>query len=116
LSGPPPWVLDLLGLWAHKDWHEAKSELDYPSVSPMFARALGTSFEAEEVTGYSSAEVRAMTAAIDWLQNEHADHWRALSRQVRPWTRAELEAKPNDRQLASDAAQMVADFIDKLLD
>jgi hypothetical protein len=34
----------------------------------MFAKAVGSSVEAEDVTGFSSAEMRAMNSAIEWLQ------------------------------------------------
>jgi hypothetical protein len=115
MTPPPDWVRDLLGLWAHRDWTDAQQDLGFPTVSPMFAKAVGCSIEAEDVTGFSSAEMRAMNSAIEWLQLEHHDHWRALSRELRPWTRRTLEAKPGDQALALEAASMIEKFIDDLL-
>ena len=112
---PPEWVRDLLGLWASRDWSDAQQELGFPTVSPMFAPAVGQSAEAEDPTGFSSAEMRAMAAAVDWLHLVHPDHWRALSRELRPWTRRTLEAKPGDRHLAIEAASLIEKYIDNVL-
>jgi hypothetical protein len=116
MTTPPDWVRDLLGLWAHRDWSDAQQDLGYPTVSPMFAKAIGSGVSAEDVTGFSSAEMRAMGTAIEWLQAEHHDHWRALSRQIRPWTRKTLQQKDNDNALAIEAANMIAQKIDDMLD
>jgi hypothetical protein len=111
----PDWVGELLGQWAGKDWSDAQQELGYPTVSPMFAKAVGSSFELEDVTGYSHAELRAMVAAVDWLQLHHADHWRALSREFRAWSRSTLEEKPGDRERVLEAGRMLANYIDNVL-
>ncbi len=111
----PDWVGELLHLWSRQDWSDSHHALGYPTVSPMFARAIGSVAETEEVAGYSRAEVRAMTAAIDWLQVNHAEHYRALSRELRPWSRKTLEAKPNDELLVLQAGHLIADYIDKML-
>lgn len=116
MTAPPDWVKDLLGLWAYLDWADAQQDLGFPTVSPMFAKAVSTSAEAEDVTGFSSAEMRAMNAAIDWLQLEHHDHWRALCRYYRPWVRRDLPAKDGDDELIPDALNMVAKYIDDMLD
>jgi len=116
MTHPPDWVRDLLGLWAHQDWAAAQGELGYPTVSPMFSRAVGTQAECEDVTGYSSEELRVMGQAIDWLQSDHPEHWRALSRSFRPWTRAALERKDGDEVLAIEAAILIANFMDQKLD
>ena len=60
----PDWIGELLGHWAKSDWDQARDDLGFPQVSPMFAKAVGTILEAEDVTGYSSAETRAMAAAV----------------------------------------------------
>jgi hypothetical protein len=112
----PEWIGDLLGLWSRQDWHDSERHLGFPSVSPMFARAVGVVAETEEVAGYSSAELRAMTAGIEWLQLHHAEHYRALARELRPWARKNLEAKDGDKLLVLQAAKMLADYIDKVLD
>lgn len=111
----PDWVGELLGQWAAKDWADAQHDLGFPTVSPMFAKAVGTSFELEDVTGYSRAELRAMVAAVDWLKLHHEDHWRALSREFRTWSRRTLEEKPNDRELVLEAGRMLEKYIDDVL-
>ena len=111
----PEWIGELVSQWAAKDWVDASHDLGFPTVSPMFAKGIGSSFEFEDVTGYSSAELRAMAAAIEWLHLRHPDHWRALSREFRTWTRRTLEAKPGDDALVLEAGQMIADYIDKVL-
>lgn len=111
----PEWVGELVSMWAARDWADAQQDLGFPTVSPMFAKSMGTAFEAEDVTGYSSAEVRAMAAAVDWLKLVHPDHYRALSREFRTWTRRTLEAKDGDRELVLEAGQMLAEYIDKVL-
>lgn len=112
----PPWIGELLGQYVRSDWDDARGELGYPQVSPMFRKAVGSSFELEDVTGYSSAEMRAMAHAIDWLQTHHAEHWRALSREFRHWTRSTLAAKPGDEQLVLEAGILLAKKIDDMLD
>lgn len=111
----PEWIGELLGQWAGSEGAEARSSLGYPQISPMFAKSVGSSIEAEDVTGYSSAEQRAMVAAVEWLHLTHYDHWRALSREFKGWTRKELEAKPGDRELVLDAGRLLADYIDSVL-
>ena len=111
----PDWVGELLGQWAGKDLSDAQQDLGFPTVSPMFAKAVGTSFELEDVTGYSHAELRAMIAAVDWLQLHHPEHWRALSREFRIWTRSTLEAKPSDPDLVLEAGRMLEKYIDNVL-
>jgi len=112
----PEWIGDLLGLWIRQEWGDMHYALGYPIVSPMFAKAVGIVAEVEDAGGYSSAELRAMTAAIDWLQVNHAEHYRALARELRPWARKSLEAKDGDELLVLQAGKMIADYIDKVLD
>lgn len=111
----PEWVGELLGQWAASDWRDAQQDLGYPSVSPMFAKTVGATFQAEEVTGYSHAELQAMIAAVEWLHLTHQDHWRALSREFRGWTRSTLEERPNDRELVLEAGRMIEKYIDDVL-
>ena len=110
----PDWVNDLLQVWAGGDWGQARRDLGYPSVSPMF-RGVADSAEELEVTGYSPLEVRAVQAAVDWLHLVHEPHWRALTRRWRPWLRDSLAASPDDDRLVREAAQMIADYVDKTL-
>jgi hypothetical protein len=115
-TAPPDWVRDLLGLWAERDWHDAQIPLGLPTVSPMFAKGMGLVVEVEDTTGYSSVEVQAMAAGIEWLQQTHADHWRALSREIRPWTRRDLQRTDNDQQLVVEALRMLERFVDDALE
>ena len=111
----PEWIGELVSMWAAKDWLDSQDELGYPQVSPMFAKAVGTVTESEDVTGYSSAEMRAMAAAIEWLHLRHPEHWRALSREFRQWTRATLERREGDDVLVIQAGEMLAKYIDEVL-
>lgn len=111
----PDWIGELVSMWAAKDWSDAQGDLGFPTVSPMFAKAVGIVTEAEDVTGYSSAELRAVVAAVDWLQVRHPEHWRALSREFRTWTRRTLERKDGDDQLVLEAGALLAKYIDDVL-
>lgn len=111
----PEWVGELVSMWAARDWADTHGDLGYPTVSPMFAKALGHTTEWEDPTGYSSSELRAMAAAVDWLKANHPEHWRALSREFRQWTRRTLEGKEGDNQLVLDAGALLAGYIDKML-
>jgi hypothetical protein len=112
----PDWVRDLLGLWAERDWHDAQMPLGLPTVSPMFAKGMGLATETEDVGGYSTLEVRTMAEAVEWLREQHPDHWRALSRSIRPWTRRDLPKADNDEQLVAEAMKMLEKFVDDALD
>jgi hypothetical protein len=67
------------------------------------------------VTGYSHAELRAMVAGVDWLQLHHPEHYRALSREFRTWTRRTLERREGDDQLVREAGRMLEKYIDETL-
>lgn len=112
----PDWVRDLLGLWAERDWHDAQMPLGLPTVSPMFARGMGISSDSEDVGGYSSAEVRAMAAAVERLRETYPDHWRALSRAIRPWTRRDLAKTDEDAQLVAQAMKLLEKYVDDAFD
>lgn len=111
----PEWVGELLSMWAAKDWADAQHDLGFPDVSPMFAKAVGMATEFEDPAGYSSAELRAVAAAVDWLQGAHPEHWRALSREFRTWTRRTLPRREGDDALVLEAGKFLADYIDKVL-
>jgi hypothetical protein len=110
----PEWVGELLGQWALRDWADARQELGYPRVSPMFSRAVHGR-DADDAMGYSAAEIQAVVVAVEWLQAEHPDHWRAVSREFKAWTRATLEQRDNDHELVAHAAKLIAKKIDQLL-
>lgn len=109
----PPWIADLLGMWVAYDRSAARKELGYPSVSPMFARALGMAAETDDADGYSNAEVKAMYQAIDWLRQNHPLHAEAINAAFRPWAGGDAAV---NAQLVQEAATMLAKYIDALLD
>lgn len=111
----PDWIGELLGQWAAGDWADARQDLGYPTVSPMFKKIVGNVTEFEDVTGYSSAELRAVSKAVDWLHEEHPEHWRALCREFRSWTRKTLEKKDGDDLLVIEAGKLLAFRVDDLL-
>ena len=106
------WCRDLLGLYLSRDNAAATQNLGFPTTSPMFSR-LGESDESDEPTGYSEAEVRAMGDAVMWLATAHPEHWRALSWQMRPWTRRPHQT--GDAVLVDNAIELIGKFVDKVL-
>ena len=108
------WCRDLLGLYLSRDNAAAVQNLGFPTTSPMFAR-LGESDESDEPTGYSDAEVRAMGDAVLLFAIEYPDHWRALSWQLRPWTRRSPRPEQRDAALVDEAMQILAKIVDNLL-
>jgi hypothetical protein len=116
MTAPADWVRDLLGLWAERDWHDAQMPLGLPTVSPMFAKGMGISSETEDVGGYSTIEVKVMAEAVEWLREHKPDHWRALSREIRPWSRKDLPKTDNDRLLVVESMLMLQKIVDETLD
>lgn len=110
----PPWAAELLADWSRSDWRDAENHLGLPSVSPTFRGLLEISCEVD-VVGYSSAEIQAVAAAVEHLHTEHAEHYRALCRHFRPWSRKTLPASDDDDRLLREAVEMVALFVDKIL-
>lgn len=110
----PTWVDDLLLVWAAGDASEIRRNSGYPSVSPAF-RDVVSSDEDGESGGYSTQEVRAVFAAVDWLHLAHPLHWRALTRRWRPWLRESLPAHPDEARLAAEAGKLIADYVDQVL-
>lgn len=109
----PPWIGELLARWAARDWDDARDDLGFPGTAG-FARALASSQE-EDAGGYSSAELRAIAAAIEWLQLAHPGHWRVVCRAYRPWTRDGLHAQAGDADLLVEAVRLLANYIDNVL-
>lgn len=109
------WVRDLLGLWSSRDTIAAAQNMGYPSTSFGFGLACEDADESEDATGYSSSELSTMGDATIWLAGAYPDHWRALSREYRPWTRRTLAPKPGDAQLVERALVMLGEYIDKSL-
>jgi hypothetical protein len=110
----PDWVGELVGQWAGQDGVGARHELGFPNVSPMFSKVVSAYVE-DDVAGYSHVELRAMVAAVDWLHLVHYEHWRALSREFRHWSRKTLVEKPGDRELVLQAGRLLEKYIDEVL-
>lgn len=110
----PPWAAELLGNWARSDWHDAELQLGLPSVSITFRGMLEISTEVD-VTGYSSAEVLAVAAAVEHMHTHHPEHYRVVSLHFRPWSKNKLAASADDERLLAEAVVMVAEFVDKSL-
>lgn len=111
----PEWIGELLGICAADDWADVHSQLGHPSVSPMFRRML-PEHEAQDVTGYSSAEVQACKAGLEWLAREHAQEFAALEWELRRWKRAHLQRHLDHDALVAAAARMLAEFVDRSCD
>jgi len=111
----PSWVEDLLHQLDAREWGGVRRDLGYPSTSPTFARLAGGSVECEDVTGYSAAEGRAMAEAVEWLHQHHPEHWRALSRSMRAWSRLILQPRDDDEVLVAEAGVMLAQRVDEIL-
>ena len=110
----PAWAAELLSNWSRSEWRDAQFELGLPTVSPTFRGLLEVSSEVD-VTGYSSAEVQAVAAAVEYLHVKYPEHYRVLCRCFRPWSKSKLPARDDDDRLLAEAVQMVADFVDKTL-
>lgn len=108
----PDWVGELISLAAKDDWSEATSGLDYPPVSPMFRKLLPGLAESDDVTGYSSAELRACKEGIDWLSREHPAEYAALAWEFQPWRRKREPRRDGHAELVQRAGSLLAKFID----
>lgn len=106
----PVWVEDLLGLWAGASLRQASEALGFSAVSPMFRRCASDA-EAEDVQGYSSAELRALSAAVERLRLEYPLEWAAIQRGFKPWTRSGIDGT-DDVGLLKRAGARLAGWVD----
>ena len=106
----PSWVGELLMEWRRGDW--APVEMRHRTTA-SFVR----DHESDDVTqsGYSSAELGAMYAAVEWLQAQHPEHWRVLNRTLRPGAMSQIPERPGDHQLLAQVGELLARHIDELL-
>lgn len=109
----PEWIGELVGICARDDWSDLNDRLGYPSVSPMFQRFMPELAESDDVTGYSSAEVRACRAGIEWLCNHHPDEYAALQWEFQPSKRRLLVLQKNHTHLVLRAGTLLEQFVDK---
>jgi hypothetical protein len=111
----PDWIGELVSICAADDWADAQHRLDYPDVSPMFRRLLPEMAEADDVGGYSSAEVRACRAALERLSQQHPDEYAALTWEFQTWKRRHLERSDDHEALTLRAGELLAKFVDEML-
>lgn len=111
----PDWIGELLSVCSADDWADLQHPLAWPTVSPMFARFIPL-FETEDAGGYSSAEVRACKAGIEWLSREHPEHYAALAWEFQPWKRSQVAKLDAHERLALEAGKLLASFVDSACD
>ena len=93
----------------------AMQNMGFPTSSAGFGLACEEMDESEDTGGYSSSELVTMEEATMWLATCHPEHWRALSRVYRAWTRRTLQAKPGDSELVEVGLEMLGKYIDERL-
>lgn len=76
------WVFDLVRLAGQEDRQTIGQELGWPSTANGFRKTLGESSETETET-YSSTELAAMKAAIEWMRVELPESFAAVSAYMR---------------------------------
>ena len=108
----PDWIGELLSVCAADERAAMHDRLDYPAVSPMFARLLPNLAEADEAGGYSSLEVRACKAGLEWMAREHPALYAALAWEFQTWRRAQMTRAEDHERLAMEAGLLLAKFVD----
>lgn len=109
----PPWIGELLSICAANDWAGVEQRLGHASVSPMFRRLMPDLAEADDATGYSSAEVRACAAGLEWLEQAHPLEFQALTWEFRRWLRQHMTRQDRHEELVQAAARLLADYVDR---
>ena len=110
----PEWIGELVSMAAKDDWSDATSSLDYPNVSPMFRKLMPEMAESDDVTGYSSAEMRACKAGIEWLSQNHPEEYAALAWEFQPWKRKIIDKHDDHHALVMYAGRLLAKFVDAM--
>ena len=108
----PDWIGELVSVCSADDWADLQNPLDFPNVSPMFRRLLPNLAETEDAGGYSSIEVRACKAGIEWLSREHPEHYAALAWEFQSWKRKHLDKPQDHERLVLEAGKLLAKFVD----
>ena len=109
----PEWIGDLVAMCARDDWADMSSPLAFPTVSPMFRKLLPEMAHTDEVTGYSSVEMQACKAGIEWLSKAHPVEYAALAWEFQRWRRAREPRAENHKELVILAGKLLAEFVDK---
>lgn len=112
----PDWIGELVSIASKDDWSDTTSALDYPSVSPMFRKLLPDIAEADDTAGYSSAELAACKAGIEWLSQNYPTEYAALAWEFQPWKRKHLGRHEDHHTLVLYAGRLLANFVDKFCD
>jgi hypothetical protein len=108
----PDWIGELVSLAARDDWAETTSDLDYPRISPMFRKLLPETAETDDAGGYSTVELRACRAGIDWLSKHYPEEYAALAWEFQPWKRKTLERQADHDERVIAAGALLAKFVD----
>ena len=112
----PEWIGELVSICVSDDWRGASSSLHWDDVSPMFKRLLPELAQTEDADGYSSLEVRACRAGIEWLAQKHSAEFNALCWQFWPWRRQHLVRDDKHDELVQRAAGLLANYVDRACD
>lgn len=110
----PDWVGELVSMCSKDDWSDTTSHLDYPTISPMFKKLIPDMAETDDVTGFSSAELRACKMAIEWLNVNHPEEYAALAWEFQPWKRKTLTQHADHHAMVMYAGRLIEKFIDKV--
>lgn len=110
----PEWIGELVSMAAKDDWSDTTSSLDYPTVSPMFRKLIPEMAESDDVTGYSSAEMRACKAGIEWLSKNYPNEYAALAWEFQPWKRKIIDKSDDHHALVMYAGRLLAKFVDAM--
>lgn len=108
----PEWVGELVGMCSKDDWSDTTASLDYPTISPMFKKLIPDMAETDDVTGYSSAELGACKAGIEWLSQHHPHEYAALAWEFQPWKRKLIDKRDDHQALVLSAGRLLGKFID----
>ena len=110
----PDWIGELASMAAKADWSDATSALDYPNVSPMFRKLMPEMAESDDVTGYSTLELAACKAGIEWLGKNYPDEYAALAWEFQPWKRTIIDKHDDHHALVLYAGRLLAKFVDAM--
>jgi hypothetical protein len=79
----------------------------------MFRRLLPSLAESESPDGYSSLEVRACRAGLEWMSGHHPREFAALCWQFWPWKRAHFPRTDDHDALVERAGALLAAYVDR---
>ena len=112
----PDWLGELVSICVDDDWRGSQMQLNWGDVSPMFRRLLPELAQSDDTDGYSSLEVRACRAGLEWLSANHQAEFNALCWQFWAWKRKHLNLADNHDELLQRAGILLAEYVDKACD